>query len=64
MTAPTPPVTERYRIGRIGPQPKELVGVVDPLDTEWILVRNHDDEAMGLYATKAEAEAALREANK
>lgn len=54
---------DRYRIEQMGPQPEELVGVVEPLEAEWVLVRNHDDEPMSIYGTRKEAEAALREAN-
>jgi len=52
-----------YRIEQTAPQPEELVGVVEPFDAGWVLVRNHDDEPMSIYGTREEAEAALREAN-
>lgn len=52
-----------YRIEQMAPQPEELVGVVEPLDAGWVMVRNHDDEPMSIYDTREQAEAALREAN-
>jgi hypothetical protein len=54
---------ERYRIERLGPPPDELAGTVAPSGDEWLMVRNHDDEPMCVYATKAEADRALAEAN-
>ena len=54
---------ERYRIERMAPPPDDLAGSVCPSGDEWVLVRNHDDEPMSVYATLAEADAALREAN-
>ena len=54
---------ERYRIERLGPPPDELAGTVAPSGDEWVMVRNHDDEPMSVYATKTEADAALREVN-
>jgi len=53
---------ERYRIERMGPPPDDLAGAVAPSGDEWVMVRNHDDEPMSVYATLAEADAALREA--
>jgi len=55
----------RYRIERMGPPPPELANVpgIEPLDAEWCLVRNHDDEPMSIYWSREEAEAALRAAN-
>lgn len=55
---------ERYRIERIAPAPNQLVGTLMPNDGEWMMVRNHDDEPMCMYSTKAEAESALIDANR
>ena len=54
---------ERYRIERLGPPPDELAGTIAQSGDEWLMVRNHDDEPMCVYATKAEADRALAEAN-
>lgn len=54
-------MTTRYRIEKMSPQPEELVGVVDQVPCGWVVVRNHDDEPMSIYATRKEARAALRE---
>lgn len=54
---------KRYRIERIGPPPDELAGTVEQSGDEWMMVRNHDDEPMCVYATKTEADIALALAN-
>jgi len=62
--AVTEPAKDRYRLEEIGEQEEGLASAFpSDLVFEWGLVRNHDDELICIYGTRAEAEKALTEAN-